>query len=49
MSKILNAFDQLILDAGEALSNKLLRSASTVKWYRVYWRCNLPLASYIQN
>jgi len=38
MSKILNAFDQLILDASEELSNKLLRSKNTVKWYRVYWR-----------
>lgn len=38
MSKILNAFDQLILDASEELSSKLLRSKNTVKWYGVYWR-----------
>ncbi|RKO68420.1 integrase [Sphingobacterium puteale] len=38
MSKILNTFDRLILDASEVLSNKLLRSKNTVKWYRVYWR-----------
>lgn len=38
MKKINKAFEQLIYDAGEVLKNKLLRTDSTVNWYRIYWR-----------
>ena len=38
MRKIQTCFDQLIYDAGEVLRTKLLRTDSTVNWYRIYWR-----------